>query len=109
MTFKVWGIGRVNDLWDEAASRGNRPSQADVFGYGDAKRIDQRSPRKKVKRPKMAAHITGTSGFSQRCFRYQRVLNCENAKINDRLLALTNALQNWALICVFVVTQLEGA
>lgn len=78
---------------------------------------------KKVTRPsqrrEMAVYAIATQGvsivlacrafeLSQRCFRYQRVLGCENAEIADWLRALTNARRNWGWAVLFVPAQREG-
>lgn len=48
-------------------------------------------------------------GLSQRCFRYQRVLGCENAEIADWLLALTNARRNWGFgLCFLYLRNVKG-
>jgi len=41
-------------------------------------------------------------GLGQRCFRYQRILGCENAEIDDWLLVLTNARRNWGFGLCFL-------
>ena len=48
-------------------------------------------------------------GLSQRCFRYQRILSCENAEIADWLLALTNARRNWGFgLCFLYLRNVKG-
>lgn len=48
-------------------------------------------------------------GLSQRCFRYQRILGCENAEIADWLLALTNARRNWGFgLCFLYLRNVKG-
>ena len=51
------------------------------------------------------ALVCRTFPISETCYRYERLLNDENAEIADWLVQLTANRKTWALVCAFVSAQ----